>query len=741
MKNATTPNEPKSNWNFRKAPVLWGICFGGYWVLTAYWLVNAPLMGTPLGKFGDMILGLVIVSLVAALSALIFFLPIRGLTLLIKWIERKLGKTDRISSWLMPATQRPWILLWGLVGTFSVLIFAPGDSSLWIIPFGVAVIGGTLIGFSFSSHSWMRYVSMGLVTLLIVSSVYVFFFYGRDDYLVTEEVNANVPALQIEDPGLPGNHTYQYLTYGSGTDRRRAEYGREVSIVTNPVDASLIWSGYDGYFKTFYRQYWGFSTSELPLNGRVWLPEGQGSFPLVLFVHGNHMWNEFSDPGYAYLGEHLASHGYITVSVDENFLNGFSFGDPGGAEIPARGWMMLKHIELFKNWNENPQSIFYNKVDMNNIAMMGHSNGGEAVATAAYFNGLDHLLGNTTVQFNFHFPVQAVIQLAPSDSVYRPAGNSIKLKDIDYLLLQAAHDSQVMSVSGLGQYNRTSFSPESDNFKTVIYFYRGNHVYFNTAWGNRDYIGTSGLLLNQTPVMKPEDQRRIAKATITAFLEASLRNNTEYRAWFHDIRRGLEWLPQDIYINAYQDATFKVVEDFQSVKHNAQTECLNGIKCSHLNVQLRYYDKPQNNSAMLLSWSDDATQDAAYALTLPSDLSVTTRDTFAFATATIKFPVNLCVEFLDANGNSVMFDMDQIGTLHPALTTHLYRFPSLAKRLGYEEPQSNETIFQSYEIPLGKLQAVNPDFEPNIITRIIFHADAEQAGLVWLDDIGFRTAQ
>lgn len=739
MNNHTSHYIATKKWDFRNAPIVWGICLGGYLTLTAYWLSTAPLMGTPLSRVGDWIALLAVILLIASLFAGIFSLLLWGVGSLIKRIEQRPGKFDRLGSSLAAARRAPWTLLWGLLGVFSVLMFAPGNSSLWIFPLAVAVVGGALIGFSSSNHSWMRYVSITLAVLIVVVSAYVFFLYGQDDYLATEPGGAEVSVLQTDDPGLPGNFSYEYLTYGSGTDRHRAEYGKDVSIMTSPVDASLLWGGFDGYFKTYYRQYWGFSVNELPLNGRVWLPEGSGPFPLILFVHGNHPWNDFSDPGYAYLGEHLASHGYIAVSVDENFLNGFSFGDPGGVEIPARGWVMLKHIELFKNWNDDPQSLFHNKVDMNNIALMGHSNGGEAVAVAAYFNDLDHLPGNTAVRFNFHFPIQAVIQLAPSDSVYRPAGKLIELKDLDYLLLQGAHDSQVVSVSGLGQYNRTSFSPESDNFKTAIYFYRGNHVHFNTAWDPYDYAGISGLLLNQKPVMEAEHQRQFAKATMTAFLDASLRNNAEYRAWFRDLRRGMGWLPQDIYINAYQDASYKVVEDFQSVRSTAQTECLGGMKCNQMNVQLRSYNKPQNNTAILLNWMDDSEQEAAYALTIPPDMSVTAQDVFVFSLATIRSPANLRVELLDEDGDSVHFDIDQIGPLHPALVTRLYRFPQLAQRLGYEEPQGSETMFQAYEIPLDELQAVNPDFEPDAMTQVIFHADAAQAGMVWLDEIGFRT--
>ena len=38
-------------------------------------------------------------------------------------------------------------------------------------------------------------------------------------------------------------------------------------------------------------------------------PEGQGPFPLVIFVHGNHLMQEYSDPGYEYIATLLASKG------------------------------------------------------------------------------------------------------------------------------------------------------------------------------------------------------------------------------------------------------------------------------------------------------------------------------------------------------------------------------------------------------------------------------------------------
>ena len=74
------------------------------------------------------------------------------------------------------------------------------------------------------------------------------------------------------------------------------------------------------------------------------MPRGDGPFPLALIVHGNHSMEDYSDPGYAYLGELLASRGIIMASVDENFINGIIPGLPDAQVLeqqPAAGVVFL----------------------------------------------------------------------------------------------------------------------------------------------------------------------------------------------------------------------------------------------------------------------------------------------------------------------------------------------------------------------------------------------------------------
>ena len=93
-------------------------------------------------------------------------------------------------------------------------------------------------------------------------------------------------------------------------------------LITETVDATAFVKGNEGWKMKLRKWYWGFDFESFPVNGRVWYPDGDGPFPLVLIVHGNHSMEEHSDPGYGWLGKLMASRGFILVSVDENFFNG-----------------------------------------------------------------------------------------------------------------------------------------------------------------------------------------------------------------------------------------------------------------------------------------------------------------------------------------------------------------------------------------------------------------------------------
>ncbi len=323
---------------------------------------------------------------------------------------------------------------------------------------------------------------IGVPALLILAFVVWLFNPGFAGYVAALPETAVVPTLALENPGQPGPYTVQTLSYGSGVDGRRPEYGADASLITPAVDGSRIFSGYSSPVNAFFRWYWGFDFSQLPLNGLVWYPDGAGPFPLVLIVHGNHAMSDYSEPGYAYLGEHLASQGYIAVSVDENFLNGLLFFDGKFEEMPLRAWLLLQHLRQWQSWNETPGSLFNGKVDLERVALIGHSRGGEAVAWAEHLNrqAMEPVTAVSPTS-DFGFGIRGVVAIAPSDTYAGPGGRKPTLDQSNYLLLAGGHDADTFLLYGQQQYNRARFSENPDGFKALAYVYQVNHGQFNSV--------------------------------------------------------------------------------------------------------------------------------------------------------------------------------------------------------------------------------------------------------------------
>ena len=305
-----------------------------------------------------------------------------------------------------------------LCGPFVVLVAAPGDQWQSIAFGGVLILIASFIGAGVAVMRSDGYRPQGqkvtmtvlaLGVLALIAGLFAIFSDKDsqnpllDDYVLADRT------LDLPNPGLPGDHRVLTLTYANGKDRHRPEYGAAVDLISRTVDGSKLidnWDGISGWLRT---SYWGFDVTEMPLQGRVWYPEGDGPFPLVLIVHGNHTMEDYSDPGYGYLGELLASRGIILASVDENFLN-FAISAwvdllenrPGlQEENDARGWLLLEHLAQWRDWNTEPGHLFQNKIDIDRVALIGHSRGGEAVAVAASFNSLARYPDDATLEFDY----------------------------------------------------------------------------------------------------------------------------------------------------------------------------------------------------------------------------------------------------------------------------------------------------------------------------------------------------
>jgi len=442
-------------------------------------------------------------------------------------------------------------------------------------------------------------------------------------------------ALDAPHPGVSGPYEVLTLYYGSGTDKNRPEYRDSVAITTEAVDASkLVDLGASADERN---DYWGFTPSEMPLNGRVWYPDGGGPFPLVLIVHGNHNMRDFSDPGYDYLGELLASRGYILASVDENFINGGI-----REENDARGWFLLKHVQLFERFNGESGNPFEGKVDMGSIVLMGHSRGGEAVANAAAFNRLRYYPDDASLEFDFGYDIQGIVSIAPVDGQYLPTGRPVVVEDVSYLTFHGSHDGDVTSFHGLRIYDRLELNdPDEFNFKSAIYVYRANHGQWNTVWGSHDSGPRSGRSLDLRGLIPQEDQRRFAEIYVSAFLDIVTKGDKRYLPMFRDHRVIGQWLPETMYITRFETSDFRPIatfeEDIDVTSGTAHGVRLRGDSLATWREEtllLRSSNRAntsasQDNQAVTVAWNnriegEDTTRHgppAQYAVTLPDDLA------------------------------------------------------------------------------------------------------------------------
>jgi dienelactone hydrolase len=599
-------------------------------------------------------------------------------------------------------------------------------------------------------------------------------------------------ALEAPDPAQKGDFQVETFYYGRGDDLRRPEFRDSVLLRTGSVDASFMVSlGDNGKER---REYWGFSPDSFPVNGRVWHPVGEGPFPLVLVAHGNHDMKDFSDPGYDYLGEHLASRGYILASLDMNFLNGSIRG-----ENDARGWMFLKHLQEWERFNELEESPLRGKVELDRVSLIGHSRGGEAVGHAAAFNTLGHYPDDANQEFEFGFGIRSIVAIAPVDGQYRPSDQGVPLTDVSYLVFHGSHDGDVTSFHGLRQYNRVTFTPDFQGFKAAIYVYRANHGQWNTVWGARDNGPRSDRILDLRGLLAPEDQRRFALVYVTSFLEATLRGDGAYLPLFMDHRVAGGWLPQTMYITRFQDASYRSLASFDE-DIDVTTGSLPGVELRgdslgtwrEGTLTLRSRNRTntsasQETQAVWLGWNravqgapeGELGRPGRYQVILPAGLasewSLDGASTLDFALGPTDSkpgprkrenesegeeqsgeggasnrggeerevarddeeapePVDLSIELRDASGETASVALSRYGPVRHPLEMRILR------RRDVEDdryPQRWELILQGYSIPLVDFTRENPALDLGGLSSIGFVFDRTVAGEVVMDDLGF----
>jgi len=710
----------------------------------------------------------------------IFCLALGGLTILIclalvPLLLTILRKLPRLASGL-------------IMGSVVVIALAFMPVGLGVGPIAclsAGVLGATLATFFSAGFGRAalkkKILTTGLFILSLASIIgeIVFLAYnGSTEGLVKAQLKSPPPdPLRASNPGEPGSFKTRLVYYGTrGGNPRRPEYNAP-AVTTPTVDASKFFKDYKGWKRKLRKRYWGYDMDKLPLNATVWVPVGPGPFPLVLIVHGNHNMAEFSDPGYRYLGELLASRGFIVASIDENFLNSGLFEDPPKQQA-VRGWMLLEHLRLWRAWSRDDENLFGARIDFNQIALMGHSRGGEAAATAVFFNQLEHYPDDASIRFNYHFPIRSVVAIAPADGQYRPAGQDRPLVNINYFTIQGANDADVSSFAGSRQWDRVKYSGGGDWFKSELYIYRANHGQFNTVWGRSDAGYPLGWFLNLKPLLNPEEQRGIARIYLSAFLEATLHGRREYLPLFRDFRSIAAWLPDTLYINRYQDASYKLVANFNEDPDVSTTTLPRGrIDGSDLSIwregRIPFRQRDRGYNGVFLGWNrlddkgkEDLKIKPAYSITLPDDAASTWKLTgesklvLSIAALDEDAPrlneqddkkdekkkedkseskkeresPDFTVELETADGVRASGPLSDFGTILPPLKV---RFTKLAFLDDFAYEKAAEAVFQTISVPLSAF-ARQAGFDPGRLKVLRLRFDRTAASVILISQIGFE---
>ena len=361
------------------------------------------------------------------------------------------------------------------------------------------------------------------------------------------------PAAPARDPLAPGPLGVHTIQYSAGSVRIDMP-GTDVSV---PISL------------------------DQPLEGAVTYPDGAGPWPLLLFLHGFHPTCILADgtfdlpppdspsfqcpdiqgpngeqiqtrirnyAGYGYLAGVLASHGYAVVSPSANLINSTQGASPDSGATP-RAQIIGATLDLMARWNNgagpvvdgDPDSSVGTKLtgrlDIDQIGLMGHSRGGEAVTRFLELN----------VDRQPRYNIDGVVALAPTDSGNQAPGE--RAPGTNWAVLLPGCDGDVADLEGGNAFERAKVAPLERRFARFQWLVAGaNHDWFNTVWYQEDPVwsgeGVAAPLddsacspRSPTAVrLQPDAQRRVGLALIAAFMRRYVGGERGFDAVLQDGR-------------------------------------------------------------------------------------------------------------------------------------------------------------------------------------------------------------
>ncbi|MDT0318457.1 alpha/beta hydrolase [Streptomyces millisiae] len=253
------------------------------------------------------------------------------------------------------------------------------------------------------------------------------------------------------------------------------------------------------------------------MTGKIYLPDGRGEAPVVVFLHGRHTscygsgaanparWPCLASPdsteqrfpipshlGYEDPARALASNGYAVVSISANAINANDNQLSADHGAQARGQLVLDTLEMLERANDGGAVGFHDaftdrdvsladalsgdlrpadlvgRLDLDDVGLMGHSRGGEGVVAAATLNDARPVARQ--------YGIDAVLPLAPVayDRITLP--NTVTATILPYC------DGDVENLMGQHIVDDSRHAFDDDVLRSAVLVMGANHNYFNTVW-------------------------------------------------------------------------------------------------------------------------------------------------------------------------------------------------------------------------------------------------------------------